>query len=134
MLRVPIVNRVWVGEDLLPHPTAWRKAHIGAYHGATLAVERLVPQVAGSITTHNDWETLLKNFRPHRKHFNLQPPELRLSGQLLLDRVAFALRHRDKLTNDSLFHAVAVQPWLSGRNEVILRVTTQSLTPALSGN
>src|SRR5262249_37607656 len=76
-----------------------------------------------------EWESPLEHISPHRKNLQLQSPMLGFSRDLLLDAIAGAERHGDELTDDPLFHDIAVEPWLARTNQVVLRFTSEPGLP-----
>ncbi len=53
------------------------------------------------------------------------------AGDLFLGRIAVAKRHRDKLPDNTLFHAIAVEPGLVRNDQIVLGVCVKLIDPRI---
>ncbi len=131
LARLPLLERMLVLVDLLPHLPARAQTHVHVVHPRIFAqhhrhdgircVRRTAPLPACQA---------LPRGRRERMDQQLDPAMLRRARELLLRRVALPQRHRHELPDHAFTHRVAIQPRLIRHHHVVLRRCVERVVPA----
>src|SRR3954469_16789787 len=134
VLRVPIVDRIRIAKDFLPHTASRSKSHriLTFPRDPDGVVIHLCIGTGSGSQMLNHWKTLLENIALHWKDFDLDSPKLRFPGDLLFDRIISSQGHRDELPNHPLLDAIAIKPGLVRNDQIALRITAQAPVPFVS--